>query len=112
MYVITARLAPILAGPAPPDIDLLRSWLTAWRGHVDVGHAYVRGDVSGVSLVLYLSGADLSQAENGARALLDEALAGNANLLGWVVTHCAADFISAAMDTLFEAESTDQDEGL
>jgi hypothetical protein len=111
MYVITARLTPTHKGQPLPDIELLRSSLMARRGHVNVGHAYVRGDVSGVSLVLYLSGADLLQAESGARGLLDEALAGDANLLGWVVTHCTADLISAAMNTLFTAESGEQDQG-
>ncbi|MDR8414098.1 hypothetical protein MTP10_35885 [Nonomuraea sp. 3-1Str] len=108
MYVITARLAPTIPGSPPLDTERLHSSLTAFKGSISVGHAYIRRDDGGISLVLYLIGADLPQAENGARALLQEALANDAGLAGWVVAHCGADLISLAMDTLLWADpSTD-----
>ncbi|WP_327088499.1 hypothetical protein OIE66_40320 [Nonomuraea sp. NBC_01738] len=99
MYVITARLTPTGAG-LPLEIERLRTSLNAWRGPVRLGHAYVRGDADGVSLVLFLNGADLPQAESGARALLSDTLAGDAGMAGWTVSHCGADLISYAMNSL------------
>ncbi|MEV4398206.1 hypothetical protein [Nonomuraea sp. NPDC049607] len=97
-------MAPTIPGSPPLDTERLRSSLTAFRGPISVCHAYLRSDAGGISLVLYLNGADLPQVESGSRALLEAVLADDDDPAGWVVAHCGADVISLAMDTLLRAD--------
>lgn len=99
MYVVTARLLAPPCDAPPPDLDRLRDLLCSHASaDATVRHVYARGDQEGLSLVLYLTAADLRRAESGARAALR--ILGAGGLAAWTIAHCGADVVPAALDML------------